>query len=75
MFSDIPEKFQEAAASTGVDVHGCAHYQKSLHTDDKEEAWYEFEECNEGNLDVEVRAKDLKVVSEIGDNTTRDNEG
>ena len=69
---DIPDNIKKAAAQTGENITSCGHYQKATKLDASNEIWFEFEECNNGIIDVEVREKDLQVLTENDDNTRRD---
>ena len=40
--------------------------------DSNNEVWFEFEECDNGKVDVEVKEEGLQVVTENDDNTARD---
>ena len=69
---DIPNEVQNAAANTGEDVNSCGHYQKAAKLDADNEVWYEFEECNNGKIDIEVKEEELEVVTDTEDKTTRE---
>ena len=67
----IPESVKKVAVNTGQDVSSCVHYQKAAKLDAGNEVWFEFEECSDGMVDVEVREEDLRVAIENDDNTIR----
>ena len=69
---DIPNEVQKAAAKTGEDINLCGHYQKATKLDADNEVWYEFEECNDGKIDIEVKEEGLEVVTDIEDKTARE---
>ena len=70
--ADIPNDVRNAATNTGEDINSCGHYQKAIKLDADNEVWFEFEECNNGKVDIEVKKEGLKVVTENDDNTARD---
>ena len=68
----IPQDVQAAAAATGEDIQACGHYQKAVKLDSGDEVWFEFEECNNGKIDIEVKQDGLQVVTDENDQTSRD---
>ena len=69
---DIPNEVQSIAAKTGEEITSCGHYQKATKLDADNEVWYEFEECNNGKIDIEVKEKGLEVVIDKEDKTARE---
>ena len=69
---DIPNEVQSIAANTGEDITSCGHYQKAAKLDADNEVWYEFEECNNGKIDIEVKEKGLEMVIDKEDKTARE---
>ena len=69
---DIPNEVQSIAANTGEDITSCGHYQKAAKLDADNEVWYEFEECNNGKIDIEVKEEGLEVVIDKEDKTARE---
>jgi len=62
--SDIPENVKKAAAAKANDLSDCDFFQAfHMWGNQVVETWYEFDDCDGGNLDIEVRANDLKVVT------------
>ena len=62
--SGIPENVREAAAAKAKDIKGCDLFQ-ALHMWGNQvvETWYEFDDCDGGEIDIEVRANDLRIVT------------